>query len=371
MRVILVDDERYSLTALEKVLATKENVEIVGSYTDPEKALADVEKTKPQLALLDIEMPGMNGLELGERLINIRPEIAIIYVTAYSEYALEAFEVSAIDYLLKPVNDKRLENALKRSETRILRDVISRKPALKREEGQVLKLKSFDGFEVYDSQGKAIPWRTQKAKELFIYLWLRDGDYAKRDFILEDVFPDKTPDKAGALLHTTVYQIRTGLRGAGFKNPIEFVNESYRLNVETESDAKQIRQMIDKGRIDEEDGKRLPRLCKGIFLEEAYPWVHKIKQDYMSKLFNVIDGYVGEKLNKQEASYDIEELAKLLLDIDYYSEIAAIHLINAYGMQKKKREMDLFYKSFISMLKEEMHESPGKDLEDAYLSYNS
>lgn len=365
MKVILVDDEQYSLRVLEKMLSGEEGVEIVASYTDPKKALEELDETDPQLAFLDIEMPGMNGLELGEQLINRKPELAIIFVTAYSEYALDAFEVSAIDYLLKPVNGKRLKSALQRLETRLLREQTNSQAGY----GEVLRLKSFGGFEIYDPQGEVISWRTKKAKELFVYLWLKDGEFVNRDVIIEDVFPDKTADRGGALLHTTIYQIRNSLRMAGFKNPIDFINERYRLNLQTDSEAKHIKRMFEKGEIEEEYEEFLVKVCQSDFIEESYPWLIGMKQAYKERFFDLLDRHIGQNLGEKKTNSTQEEFAKIMLRIDPYSEKAARYMVEILGEQGKKRELDLFYREFENVMSEDMGEAPGKELEKAYKSY--
>jgi two-component system, LytTR family, response regulator len=111
MKALIVDDERLARLELRRLLAAHPEVEILGEARGGEEALALIPKLAPDLIFLDIQMPGMTGFDLLERLEDL-PQT--IFTTAYDEYALKAFEVNALDYLLKPVVPARLAAALAR-----------------------------------------------------------------------------------------------------------------------------------------------------------------------------------------------------------------------------------------------------------------
>jgi two-component system LytT family response regulator len=111
MKAIIVDDEGMARRELRRLLAAHPEVEISGEARDADEALALIEREQPDLVFLDIQMPGASGFDLLERLDEL-PQI--IFTTAYDEYALKAFEVSALDYLLKPIAPARLALALQK-----------------------------------------------------------------------------------------------------------------------------------------------------------------------------------------------------------------------------------------------------------------
>jgi two-component system LytT family response regulator len=113
LRAYIVDDERLAVQRLTRLLKTSGRVQIVGSETDPEAALAFLQGHPVDVLFLDIQMPGLTGFELLERLET--PPL-IIFTTAYDQYALNAFDVNSIDYLLKPIEPERLERALDKLE---------------------------------------------------------------------------------------------------------------------------------------------------------------------------------------------------------------------------------------------------------------
>ena len=112
MRTLIVDDELPARERLRRMLAGVEGVEIIGEAEDGAQAVEMIEELEPDLVLLDIQMPGLNGFEVIEALEDSPP---VIFVTAYDQYAIRAFEVSALDYLLKPFSRERLKQAIHRA----------------------------------------------------------------------------------------------------------------------------------------------------------------------------------------------------------------------------------------------------------------
>jgi two-component system LytT family response regulator len=112
MRVLIVDDERPARERLRTLLAAFPDLEVVGECEDGESALQQIGDLHPDLVMLDVQMPGPSGIELAGSLPAPRPKI--IFCTAYDQYAVDAFELCAVDYLLKPVNRSRLAQAIDR-----------------------------------------------------------------------------------------------------------------------------------------------------------------------------------------------------------------------------------------------------------------
>ncbi|HEX8396929.1 MAG TPA: response regulator [Pyrinomonadaceae bacterium] len=118
LRIVIADDERPARAFLRNLLADFEDAEIVGEAENGAEAVELIEKTRPDLALLDLNMPEVGGLEAVKMIRkNILPLVA--FVTAYDEFALQAFEVNAVDYLLKPVERARLRETLNRAHERL------------------------------------------------------------------------------------------------------------------------------------------------------------------------------------------------------------------------------------------------------------
>jgi two-component system, LytTR family, response regulator len=113
MRAFLVDDEALALKRLQRMLAATKRVQIAGTSIDPVAAVPAILETKPDILFLDIEMPGMTGFEM---LTHLQPQPWVVFTTAYDRYALEAFGVNSVDYLLKPIEAAQLDRALDKIE---------------------------------------------------------------------------------------------------------------------------------------------------------------------------------------------------------------------------------------------------------------
>ncbi|MEO6798875.1 MAG: LytTR family DNA-binding domain-containing protein [Rhodanobacter sp.] len=118
MRVLIVDDEPLARTRMAALLGECDDIEIAGSIGDGESALGTLDQLQPDVLLLDINMPGLDGTTVAQRLAG-RPRPQVIFCTAYEEHALKAFELGAVDYLLKPVRLDRLRAALQRAQRRL------------------------------------------------------------------------------------------------------------------------------------------------------------------------------------------------------------------------------------------------------------
>ena len=115
MRVLIVDDEPPARRRLASLLVDLKLGEVVGEAANGEQALEFVHRDSPDVLLLDIRMPGMDGLEVAGHLAAFEHPPAVIFTTAYDQHALQAFEARAVDYLLKPVRRDRLQEAIERS----------------------------------------------------------------------------------------------------------------------------------------------------------------------------------------------------------------------------------------------------------------
>ena len=113
VRALIADDEPRARQFLEKLLGEQEDLEMVGTARGGVEALSLCHKLKPDVAFLDIHMPDLSGLEVARQLVRSGPPV-VVFVTAYDKYAVEAFEVAALDYVLKPIKRERLAETVRR-----------------------------------------------------------------------------------------------------------------------------------------------------------------------------------------------------------------------------------------------------------------
>jgi len=117
IKTILLDDEPDAIKLLQlQIDKNCPNVEIIGTFTNPKLAIQSIKKTPPDLLLIDVEMPNLNGFDVLEKLMPI--DFSIIFVTAFNQYAIRAFKYNAIDYLVKPIDISELQNAIEKASQR-------------------------------------------------------------------------------------------------------------------------------------------------------------------------------------------------------------------------------------------------------------
>ncbi|CAM4158563.1 response regulator [Lederbergia lenta] len=224
MKVILVDDEPILLTHLEKLFKDIDGIQLIGMYSNPYQAIEAVLRDKPDVVFLDIEMPEINGIEVAEKIQNNLPLINIVFVTAYSEYAVKAFEINAVDYLLKPLNRNRLLKTVQRFQ------VNNNSKELPVQTPMVCCFQSFQFIDA-QSQKLQVRWRTNKAEELFLFLLHNRQKPIRKEMILDLFWPETEWDRAYTHMYTTIYQIRKALKSANLHIKIKSLGESYILDL--------------------------------------------------------------------------------------------------------------------------------------------
>ena len=118
IRTLIIDDVSLARERLKRCLAVDAEIEIVGECDNGEKAVTDIRSLAPDLIFLDVQMPALDGFGVLEALREEQAPV-VIFVTAYNDYAIQAFEVNALDYLLKPVDCERLSKAVERAKSRL------------------------------------------------------------------------------------------------------------------------------------------------------------------------------------------------------------------------------------------------------------
>jgi two-component system response regulator AlgR len=129
LRVLIVDDEPLAIERLQLLLARIDGVTLVGTAPDGEAALRIAEAVRPDLMLLDIAMPGMDGIEVARALAGSTIDPAVVFITAFDNFAVAAFDVAAIDYLMKPVDGDRLSRAIARARDTLEKNRTQGRPA--------------------------------------------------------------------------------------------------------------------------------------------------------------------------------------------------------------------------------------------------
>ena len=188
MTAICVDDEELALSRMMDLCLALPQISGAEGFLYAREALGYLRGHAVDLCLLDIDLPDMNGIELAARIKEICPDAAIVFVTAYSEYAASAFELHANGYLLKPIDQKKLASEIDHID-RLLSD-----DWRKRVRSRII-VRTFGGFDVF-VDGKSVAFHRSRAKELLAYLVDRRGGSVTAANAFAVLFEDEPYDRA-------------------------------------------------------------------------------------------------------------------------------------------------------------------------------
>ena len=204
MTAICVDDEPLVLQLTLSLFRDLPGFQEVEGFAGPLEALDWLENHTPDIALLDIDMPGMNGLELARRIRDIHPDTAVIFLTGYSEYALDAFQLHASGYLMKPINREKLASEVEYALS-----------GRNRGKASNVFAKTFGNFDLL-VDGRPLVFKRSKSKELLAYLVDRHGGNVSRPeafaVLWEDTFYDRAMQKQ---MDVVIRSLRSTLEEAG------------------------------------------------------------------------------------------------------------------------------------------------------------
>jgi len=266
IRIAAVDDEMHVLERFERMVLEIKELELCGLFETGEQLLSYLKEQPLDAVFLDIEMPGVNGLQLSERILDLSENINIIFVTAFNQYAVEAFELQAMDYILKPLTEERLGKTIKR----LLKT--------KRTVGRSGKpfIQCFGDFEVF-LNGEALAWKNSKAKEILAFLIHKNGVPVNWEKITDAVWPDYDSEKAQTNFHATTYLLRKRLAEAGISQILESGRGNYRLVTDqVNCELYQLEEQIKSHQIKrKEDFRLLEQLQQKGFMEgSGYAWAY-------------------------------------------------------------------------------------------------
>ena len=217
MKVIAVDDEIYMLEALQEAISLSPDIETVESFSSCSAALAYAKEHPIDAAFLDINMRGIGGLGLAEKLMEIHPRCKIIFCTGYAEYAVSAFQLHVSGYLMKPITAEAVQKEI---------DHIKGVKVAEK----LLTIKCFGNFEVLYS-GEVLPFKRKKTKELLAVLIDRNGAGMTAKQICAILFPDDTDDsKNAAYLRQLVLDLKNTLKTIGAEDVLRHETPYYRID---------------------------------------------------------------------------------------------------------------------------------------------
>lgn len=370
MRVFLVDDEHLAIKQLEIMLDKMTGVHVVGKYTDPVKAISEGKSLKPDVAFLDIEMTEMNGIQVAEQLMDICPDIEVVFITAYDEYAVQAFELNAIDYVLKPVIFNRLKKAVERVRKRLM---LAQKEEV--QSSDVFRICCFPSLRIECSNKLPEPlkWRTAKAQELFSYLLYNRGQVVRKSTLIEVLWPGWDEDRGTKLLYTTIYQTKQSLKRTGMKISIHRhgIEGGYWMQLDSvtvdvdewENGLKQAWPMNQQNIAIHE---HLLAMYRGDFLgDHDYWWAESERQRLQQLAFkqmkHMADYYIQEQMPEEAI-----RIHKRILQLDPLQEASYFALMMLHAQLENREDVKKHYEQLCTILQQELAVTPREDITEWY-----
>lgn len=365
MRTIIIDDERPSLELLKRIISKNENLEIVGEFMDGQEALEQMDILLPDVVFADIEMPYLNGINFAAK-IKEKEDTQIVFVTAYEHYALEAFEVNAVNYILKPITEESLNITVER----LLK--YYKPPKYLWEQRKQNKILSLGIFQIYgEKEGELIKWPTLKTKELFAYFLCERERELDKWQLCDILWPDALPEKAIHSLHSTINRMKSTLKAAGIKATIQCNKGKYFIDLQSLLwDAEEMVIYLERNQDITTRNiltfEKILDLYQGeLFESEGYIWAivrsEKIKRHYLEGRKKLAEYYMVCK-----NYYQAEKHFEKIINIEPTNEDSVVRLMYLYFLTGNKVQLIYCYKRLDEYLKKELHIEPKESTKKLY-----
>lgn len=369
MNIMLVDDEQLALLQLERMLnnifskhGISNQIHEIRSFQLVSEALTYAKKKPPDLVFLDIQMPEITGLEAAEYFQNINQNTEIIFITAFDQFAVKAFELNALDYLLKPVSADRLDKALERALVRYGESKQRVEASIEKPQTQQ-KIYCFNHirFQVGDQPIVYPKWRTAKAQELFAFLLHHRGTIVSKYSIMTLFSPELDHKRAMTQLYTVIYQIRKCIKEANLELRIDndSIQEGYCLQLEnTVLDVELWENAMNGLSIDDAiDYDKLEELLlqyEGDYMGNyEYLWAEN-ERERLRQLWNSRAKLLIEHLYHIKDWTRLANFGERLIGYSPYEFDYGVYMMEAYDQLGKADKLVQFYTKQEQLMKEEL-----------------
>ncbi len=354
---IIVDDEWYNLEEVSDLLMETGVFVHPHKYQNPIMALEEANQIRPDVAFVDIEMPVMDGICLAQKLQEINPDTIIVFVTSWNQYAVQAFDVNALDYILKPINVNRFYKMVEKVKSEV--------SIIKERKGKTLKISCF-GKLIVLIDNVPVKWERAKSEELFAFLLMHHNEYVSKEVIIDNLWPEYNPQKALQILQTVICNIRAVFSGMDRKVMIRYNQSKYCLSIsDTKCDLFELTEFICAGQMEEEVIKNyqkleyMSELCKkGFLTEEAYLWSFGKDEELKKELVNILNTLIKKDTTCQgKAKF---KYLCLLAQMLPYEDTVNYQLIQILKSNGRESEAKKHYEWLRKILKEQYDSEPSK-----------
>lgn len=367
MRVILVDDEKSMLLIMKKMISKIPEVEVVGAFQSSGEAYKFIKENRVDIAFIDIKMPGESGLDLARRIISELEKIDIVFLTSHKEYALEAFDVYAVDYIVKPVFQERLEHTIKRSMERHVFPL----PYSYAGVSAKLSVYCLGGLNIRGADGGRVQVNSSKSLELLVYLLLNKGEFVSKWRIMEDIFSEMSPHNAETYLNTTIYKLRKALVHHEMKAAVISTKEGYRIDIKDIyidfiDFYNRVNALCIINESNLEDAIKTEKIFVGqLFGDKGYHWslsamerLSEVHWDFAKKLGSYL-------LKNNDLNISLQILKKMAIKNELDEEVNCL-LMGVYAAKRDRISLIKQYNRYTKVLKRELQITPENNTAKLY-----
>ncbi|MDF2596055.1 MAG: response regulator containing CheY-like receiver and domain [Clostridia bacterium] len=361
MKVVIIDDSQSMLIILKKIFGKMSDIQVVGAFQSVNQAEDFLNENLVDVVFIDINMPKESGIDFAKRVLQERGSTEIVFITSHKEYALEAFEVYAFDYIVKPISMERLYKTINRiKDKKTLPDAASQKTEEKKYKLSICCLGRLD---IYGIRGEIVRLPSSKSEELLAYLLMNRGKPVSKWKIVEDLFTEMPLYNAETYLNTTTYKLRKALEPYGLKDIIIYANKSYQIElkdmyvdfIEFENHVNRM-SAINTSNI--KDAIELENTFTAeLFEEKGYYWALP-ERERLTTLYWNFAKILSKKLLEDGDYLLAIKILKKLEERDETDEEINSFLIQAYAAQKDKMAMMRQYKKYEEILRRELGIKP-------------
>ncbi|GLC87699.1 response regulator [Lysinibacillus piscis] len=366
IRAIVVDDEALTSEHIARLL-TKQSVEVLGCYDNAFDVLEALHNQQPDVLFLDIEMPEITGMELAEKLRINGYTGEIVFITAYNQYALQAFDVDATDYLLKPVMEDAIVRAIQR---------VSKHHIAATRDVQQVKISLFGKVSVYvNDEFQPIRWKTMKCVELFVYMLLQaeNNDVSKWK-IIDAIWPNNTKESADTNFRSTISRLNKTLREYQTNLSVISTGSGYRLqrnDVELQIDARQLEALaVESSQLtvmNIQNFEQVIQNYRGMLLDELdSEWCVNLRLKfhlYFVKLTNECIAYFERE---QVNPLKVLQMTERWKQFDLYDDRLRKIELNMYYQLDGIQGVQKYYVDYVRLLQQDLGVEPTTALQAHY-----
>lgn len=356
LSVIIVDDEKLAIKRLKRILLDSGAIGECSVFSNPREAYEFAKEQRIDVAFLDISMPEINGMRLSQLLAELDDSIDIVFVTGYDNYAVQAFDMSALDYILKPITAERVAKTLHK---------LKKRPRVKTSDA-MLSVSLFNGLDIRiqfeeNERAEPIKLRSPITEELFAYLVCHRT--ATREEVVEALWPDLHGEKALNNLNTNLYYIRRTL--AGNKASPCFISGKKEIRVDDsglQCDLYEFERLLDKIKDASEPSAELLQqaaaLYKGDLLKgKAYEWAAEQSRRLERSYIELLEFAARHSLDSDQPHRALSYFQDIL-KLDPIREDVHHEVIRLYIEFGRHQEAERQYRSLEEILRRELGTSP-------------